>query len=487
MKLDKTMLLQSSLVSYFQTGNPFIDGFILCIIGYIFTSILENKLYYKKQIKKVFSCSRDYTYKMKLLSYEYTSTHRPIFRSSNAFNAVTLYLKEKCHITNISENAESFKGTFLESYTNHWDDTEEVQSKTGYSITEEDTFFIEDTIYGRYKINQKETKENESKGTEIFLVLMSNKSMEDIYDFIKKCIHYFEKRKEQETNKGPFIFTYRGKEEGVLQYDEKYFRSNQTFENTIFDNKEQLVHAVSKFTNDLYYEKHPHITRKLIPLFYGEPGTGKTFAIRLLAKELQRHIVILPINKIQSSDELEEVLFCKKIKDHKIDPSKIVFVIEDLDAMTDLLKKRNIEKSSAKSDMTELVSLLKKDTNSGKSIPTAPSKPSTLTMSDVLNTLDGIYKLDNFVIAFSTNHIEQLDKAFLRDQRITHKIEFTKCSKKVLQQIIEQWYESSLSEKDCKKLEDYKYTLANIATICDRCNTIEECMRECIQECIRDI
>ena len=79
------------------------------------------------------------------------------------------------------------------------------------------------------------------------------------------------KRKEQETNKGPFIFTYRGKEEGVLQYDEKYFRSNQTFENTIFDNKEQLVHAVSKFTNDLYYEKHHHITRKLIPLFYGEP------------------------------------------------------------------------------------------------------------------------------------------------------------------------------------------------------------------------
>ena len=36
-------------------------------------------------------------------------------------------------------------------------------------------------------------------------------------------------------------------------------------------------------------------------------------------------------------------------------------------------------------------------------------------MADVLNTLDGIYKLDNFVIAFSTNHIEQLDPAFLRD------------------------------------------------------------------------
>ena len=69
---------------------------------------------------------------------------------------------------------------------------------------------------GKYKKNEKEGKDNESKGTEIFLVLMSNKSMEDIYNFIKKCIHYFEKRKEQETNKGPFIFTYRGKEEGVF-------------------------------------------------------------------------------------------------------------------------------------------------------------------------------------------------------------------------------------------------------------------------------
>ena len=470
------MLLQTSLLSYLQTGNPFMDGILLCIIGFLFTHLIEHKNYYIKQIGNFFTCSKPYKYNMKLLSYEYNSSRHPVFRSSTSYNAVTLFLKEKGDITNITENTDSFKGSFLETYLSKWDDSSEVQKNTGYSITEEGIFYICDGVCGKYQKNIKEGKENEAKGTEIFLVLMSDKSMKHIYTFIRKCVSYFEKRKEEETNKGPFIFTYRGKAEGGLQYDEKYFRSKQTFDNTTFDNKDQLVCAVEKFKDSQYYDDHPHITRKFIPLFYGEPGTGKTFAIRLLAKELKRHIVILPLNKIQSSDELEEVLFCRKIEDHKIDSGNIVFVIEDLDAMSDLLKKRSGEKQSSSSDMTELVSLLKKDTN-GKSIPYVASKPSTLTMADVLNTLDGIYKLDNFVIAFSTNHIEHLDKAFLRDQRITHKIEFTKCSKKVLKEFIEHWYKSIISDNDSKKLDNYKYTLANVATICDRCDTIEECLK----------
>ena len=125
--------------------------------------------------------------------------------------------------------------------------------------------------------------------------------------------------------------------------------------------------------------------------------------------------------------------------------------------------------------LTEVISLLKTEkkdkTDTEEQLSTDKS---TLTMSDVLNTLDGVYKLDNYVIAFSTNHIEQLDSAFLRDQRITHKIEFKKCSKKVLKEIIEQWYEVELSEQDLLRLKNNKLTLANIATLCDKCDTYKE-------------
>ena len=144
--------------------------------------------------------------------------------------------------------------------------------------------------------------------------------------------------------------------------------------------------------------------------------------------------------------------------------------------MTELLKSRKYQHIDKKEDVaSSLLSLLTLDKNKDDTESTIDnSKPSTLTMSDVLNILDGIYTLDNYVIIFSTNHIEQLDPAFLRDQRITHKIEFKNCSRNILKKIIEQWYDVKLSEQDLLKLKDNTLTLANIVTMCDKCDTIEE-------------
>ena len=166
------------------------------------------------------------------------------------------------------------------------------------------------------------------------------------------------------------------------------------------------------FQDKKYYLKHPSLTRKLVFLFHGEPGTGKTFSIRLIANKLNRNIIIIPLNKIKSLEELNSVLFFTRINDHNITPDKCVFVIEDLDAMTNLLKSRKKElsfnKTSNNKVITNLVTNLlnspdKKDKKNDFTLM-PDTNYSTLTMSDVLNTLDGIYKLDNFVIAFSTNH-----------------------------------------------------------------------------------
>lgn len=469
-------LVQSSTMSYFQTGNPLVDGFLLCIVSYIFTKIFENIGEYNINIKNIFK--KKYKYSVGLLSYENSSTKNPVFRSSNSFNEVTLYLKEKSNITSITENFDSFKGSFSQLYTDMWTDKEKIQLKSGITITEKDVFLIEDGIYGEFQKKSYSGKEDSDRSSEIYLVLMSNKSLNHINSFIKKCNEYFHKRTEEVISRdGPYIWTYLGKNEDVLTFSQKYFRSEQTFENSYFDNKKILADAVRKFKNDEYYKKHPCITRKLVPLFYGEPGTGKTFGIRLLAKELKRNIVILPLNKVKTPEELEEILYCERIKDSKVNPSKLMFVIEDLDAMSDLLQKRTSDTNKkTNSEMSELVSLLKKDKDD-KNGPILHSD-SSLTMSDVLNILDGVYKLDNFVIAFSTNHIEHLDKAFLRDQRITHKIEFTFCSKKIIKKIVEDWYDVFLSDDKLKDVLDKKWSLANVVTLCDRNNSYEDVLQK---------
>ena len=484
------ILATSGLISRIKkTGNPILDGIILSgtVATFSYCMKKKNKIYDSLNNLIEYLKGNEFKYSIKLLSYETSNTHwRPKIQSSEAYNAIISYIKQNNFkvrkndgIYQISENYHSFNGRLGKKYNDF--DEDYVQDKMGYDITQKYKFYIADGIYGKFDFSEREDKGDNGSINNIknkYLVLMSNISLEYIEMFIEKCIKLFDEYKEMKTRKGPFIFTYMNtKKSGECVFEEKYFRTRQTLDNSIFDTKEKITKAINKFQDKKYYLKHPSLTRKLVFLCHGEPGTGKTFSIRLIANKLKRNIVIIPLNKIKSLEELNSVLFFTKINDHNITPDKCVFVIEDLDAMTDLLKSRKKETSNDKV-FTKLVTNLlntpdKKDKkNDFTSIPEI--KDTTLTMSDVLNTLDGIYKLDNFVIAFSTNHIEQLDKAFLRDQRITHKIEFKKCSKYNLKKIIEKWFESKIPVKYLSRLVDNKLTLANITTICDKCDNIEE-------------
>ena len=491
------VMMNTSIISYFKTGNPVVDGIILMMIATLTSYLLSKKNQIINQMKNVFrNCrERKFKYKIKLLSCEVSGRRYPIKHSSIAYNAVNYCIKNtiKCEIHEISENYDSFE-KFNEPRQDVYGDIK-INDKIGYDITQSDIFHIENCIHGLYDIEMEDNKEEKNtsnlKTKNKYLSLMSNTGMIDIDLFIKKCIKIFDDFRENETNKGPFIFTYTGNKNNTPIFEEKYFRTSQNLSNSIFDNKYKLENAIKKFNNDDYYIKHPHITRKFIPLLYGNPGTGKTFAIRLIASELKRNIIVIPLNKIKNLEELNSVLFFYKINNYTITPNKCVFVIEDLDAMTELLKNRKNQNIDKKQNaVSDFMTLLAKssdnvkdkknnndsddnDNNDDEDVK-INSTNSTLTMSDVLNTLDGIYKLDNYVITFSTNHIEHLDPAFLRDQRITHKIEFKKCSRQVLQKIIEQWYDVKLSKNNLSKLKDNTLTLANIATICDRYDTSDE-------------
>jgi hypothetical protein len=486
---DFQLMLSSSLISKIKTRNPIINGILMTGSATICSYLLQKRHRIYNNIKSIvnYVYRNEFKYSVKLLSYESSTTNfYPKIKSSESYNAIISYIKrfnfqprDLDYIYEISENYHSFNGKLGHQYKDYDDDY--VQDKMGYDITQTDKFFITDGIYGKFNLSESENKENDGSIHNIknkYLILMSNISLEYIENFIDKCIDVFNKYKEIKTSKGPFIFTYKDykKNGDYCIFEEKYFRTNQSLDNSIFDTKEKIMNAIDKFQDEKYYTKHPSLTRKMVFLFHGEPGTGKTFSIRLIANQLKRHIITIPLNKIKSLDELNSVLFFNKINDHNITPDKCVFVIEDLDAMSDLLKNRkNIPNQNDNKAIEKLVTILNSsDKKENQKYDFQENRDTTLTMSDVLNTLDGIYKLDNFVIAFSTNHIENLDKAFLRDQRITHKIEFKKCSKKILKKIIEDWFDSKIPEKYLSKLVDNKLTLANITTICDKCDNIEE-------------
>lgn len=120
---------------------------------------------------------------------------------------------------------------------------------------------------------------------------------------------------------------------------------------------------------------------------YGKAGTGKTSVIRAIASKYQKSISVISASELQN---IETAIY------HN--PESII-VIEDID--------------------TNSITHSRKD-KSGNNILEAMQ---TITLSDVLNALDGLLNHHGRIIIITTNHIEKLDSALLRAGRFDISIE----------------------------------------------------------------
>ena len=89
-------------------------------------------------------------------------------------------------------------------------------------------------------------------------------------------------------------------------------------------------------------------------------------------------------------------------------------------------------------------------------------------ISCLLNILDGLSCKSGIIIFITTNHIEKLDPALIRPGRIDCVIELGLCTHKMIKDILENFYEKKVSQREINKIKENYYTPCKVYEICFR-------------------
>ena len=239
-----------------------------------------------------------------------------------------------------------------------------------------------------------------------------------------------------------------------LKFSMTAFFSNKTLDNIYGENVKIIRNQFRFFINnkDWYSKKGIPYTFGL--LLSGEPGTGKTSIIKAIANETRYHIINISLHESMTKTQLnnlfyQERIFIEKdgnIENYLIPLNKRIYIIEDIHCMTDIVIDREFKKNQNSK-------IIDKDDSE------------KLTLSYLLNLLDGVLEIPNRILIITSNYPERLDKALIRCGRIDLNIKFPYCNKNMILDIINNFYDINIEIKELDNIKENLYTPATVNQI----------------------
>jgi hypothetical protein len=239
----------------------------------------------------------------------------------------------------------------------------------------------------------------------------------------------------------------------------KQFETNRKFSNLFGPEISAVKQRVEYFVKHNKWYDSKGIPYTLGLLLSGEPGAGKTSTIKCLANETKRHLININLNNDITKVQLENLFYNEML--FVLNPSsgiteKIfiplnqrIYVLEDIDCQDKLVLSRNDDPPKGRLTQPQL-------NNQNNKLP--PQQPQTqqkkigisekIDLSFLLNLLDGILEAPGRIVIMTTNHPEKLDHALIRPGRIDICAKFKKCTRETMLEMIEHFYDITLSTED---------------------------------------
>jgi hypothetical protein len=262
--------------------------------------------------------------------------------------------------------------------------------------------------------------------------------------------------------------------EDTMNFDFYNFKSNKNFSNIFFEGKDELITRINFFLNNEKKYIALGIPYMLGLLFYGDPGCGKTSTIKAICNMTKRHLVEVPLSKIKTCRELKQIILGSRIEGKYVPQNKRIIIFEDIDCMLDILLDRDLKdkedkeskknKEETKEKEKEPVVIQVNTSDKAATFSTKDDNKDPLTLSFILNLIDGVHEQPGRIIIITTNYPEKLDKALIRSGRIDMKVHFKKCSSEICKQILQFYFKNN--KIITSSMPDYKWSPAELMELC---------------------
>lgn len=362
------------------------------------------------------------------------------------------------------------------------DNTKEYYTSISVDSLPNDYLKIYDNIW--ISLDNQMTDNGKEKEMISTLKIKTNKSINEIYKFLD-VIHDFyynnivDKKKSERA-----MYSYNGE-----LWDRYLLTKKRSFDSFFHPQKKEILKLIDHFKNKTGIYKYDAVTHSIGFLLYGPPGTGKTTFIKMLAAALERNPITLNFNTIKTNTQILNIFHgitfstqceygnsCYEIKNER----KII-IMEDIDCISDIVKKRSEEKEKKKEKEKKIsdeefeieddvsISLSKKKST----VDFKRYEKDPLTLSGILNVLQGTIDNEDLIWIMTTNHPEKLDPALIRPGRIHMKIKLDYIQLPEIIEMLQYYYpEESFDPALIQKKSDI--TPAEVETWCISCTSVND-------------
>lgn len=194
-------------------------------------------------------------------------------------------------------------------------------------------------------------------------------------------------------------------------------RVSRPFSTVVLD-EEVKKELVDDMTDYLHPATRRWYSNRGIPyrrgyLLYGPPGTGKSSLSFAIAGFFNLKIYIISLNSPAMNEENLGTLFAEL-------PNACVVLLEDIDTAGLTHTRDNMSEvaDNAPKQATKI------PVDAAYGLPTVNSTGGRISLSALLNILDGVASQEGRILIMTTNHIDKLDEALIRPGRVDMRVKF---------------------------------------------------------------